>query len=74
MNRDQLQGSWKKFTGTLLQRWGALAGDPTAFNNGTRNRLDGRNQEQRGAAKRDSDRQLAAFMRRNRYWWDLSRH
>ena len=74
MNRDQLHGSWKQIRGRLLQRWGTVASDPVAFNIGTRDRLNGKNQEQRGTAKRDADRQLAAFMRRNRNWWDLSRH
>jgi uncharacterized protein YjbJ (UPF0337 family) len=74
MNSDQLLGRWKQIRGGMRQRWGTITGDPVAFNHGTRDRLDGRNQEQRGLAHRDANRQLAAFMRRNRYWSDLSKH
>jgi len=73
MNRDRLQGIWQQFRGKVKEHWGTLTGDPLAVAAGTRKRLLGRIQEQRGVSKQEADRQLSDFMRRNRNWWDLSR-
>ena len=73
MNRDRIHGSWQQFSGKVKQRWGTLTDDPLAVAAGRRDRLSGRIQEQRGIAKQEADRQLEAFMSRNRNWWNLSR-
>jgi uncharacterized protein YjbJ (UPF0337 family) len=73
MNRDRLHGIWMQCSGTLKERWGTLTGDARALAVGTRERLAGRAEEQRGAARQEADRQLEDFLRRNRNWWDLSR-
>ena len=73
MNADRFQGICRQFNGTVKQRWGALTDDPGAVAAGTRDRLAGRIQERRGISKQEADRQLEAFMNRNRNWWDLSR-
>ena len=73
MNRDRLHGILKQFRGKVKEQWGTLTGDPFMVAAGTRERLFGRIQEQRGLSKREADRQLRDFMRRNRNWWDLSR-
>jgi uncharacterized protein YjbJ (UPF0337 family) len=72
MNRDQWQGIWKQFSGVVKQAWGTLCGEPHAVAAGTRDRVAGRILIQRGVSKRDGERQLADFMRRNRDWSDLS--
>jgi uncharacterized protein YjbJ (UPF0337 family) len=59
--------------GTIRQWWGTLTGDSWATAVGERTRLAGRILEQRGIAKRQSDRELEEFVRRNRNWCDLSR-
>jgi uncharacterized protein YjbJ (UPF0337 family) len=71
MNRDRVQGIGRQFIGGLKQRWGRFCDDPGAVAAGTRERLAGRIQEQRGASKERSDRQLEDFLRRNRNWWNL---
>jgi uncharacterized protein YjbJ (UPF0337 family) len=73
MNRDRFEGVWKQFSGEVREQWGTLADNPFAVAAGTRDRLAGRIQEQRGIAKQEADRQLEDFMSRNRKWWDLLR-
>jgi uncharacterized protein YjbJ (UPF0337 family) len=72
MNRDRLQGICQQVSGRLKEHWGTLNGDPRAVAAGTRDRLAGRIQEQRGIAKQEADQQLEDFMRRNRNWWNLT--
>lgn len=73
MDRDRFHGIWKQFSGKAKEQWGALIDDPLAVAAGTRDRLAGRIQEQRGISKQKADRQFEDFMSRNRNWWDLSR-
>jgi uncharacterized protein YjbJ (UPF0337 family) len=72
MNRDRLQGICQQVSGRLKQQWGTLNGDLRAVADGTRDRLAGRIQEQRGISKQEADQQLQDFMRRNRNWWNLT--
>ena len=72
MNRDRLGGNWKQFSGRVKQQWGALTGDPLAAAAGTRDRILGGIQEQRGISRQEADRQLEDFMNRNRNWWHLT--
>jgi uncharacterized protein YjbJ (UPF0337 family) len=72
MNQDQWQGIWKQLGGKLKQGWGTLCGQPLVVAAGARDRVAGRILTQRGDSKREGDRQLADFMRRNRDWSDLS--
>jgi uncharacterized protein YjbJ (UPF0337 family) len=71
MNRDRSYGVWKQARGKLRQLWGMLAGDPLSVAAGARDHLSGRNQEQRGVAKQEADRQLEDFRNRNRDWSNL---
>lgn len=74
MNRDRFHGIWKQLSGKLKEKWGTLANNPFIASVGTRERIAGRHQEQRGILKQEADRQLEAFMSRNRNWQDLTRH
>ena len=74
MNLDRCQGIWKQASGGLKEQWGVLTGDPAAIADGHRERLQGRLQVQHAISKREAERQLEEFMRRNRRWWDLSSH
>jgi len=66
MNLDRLYGICMQFRGKVKQKWGAMTGDVGAVAAGTRDRLFGGIQEQRGISKRESEQQLDDFMRRNR--------
>jgi len=74
MNHDRFDGIRLRLGGTLKEQWGRLTGDPRAVAAGRSDRFAGRILEQRADASHESDRQLQDFMRRNRHWWDLSRH
>jgi uncharacterized protein YjbJ (UPF0337 family) len=73
MNQDQLEGLLKQLSGGARVRWGTMTKDPFAIAAGTRDKLAGRVQEQRGNSKAVADRQLAEFRSRNRKWLDLSK-
>ena len=72
MNQDQMQGLLRQFSGSAKACWGALTGDPATSAAGTRDRLAGQIQMQRGDSKQAADRQLAEFMYRHRKWSDPS--
>ena len=72
MNRDRIEGICRQLGGALREQWGTLSDDPYAVAAGRLMRREGRNQEQRGLARREADRQLAEFIRRHRNWRDLS--
>lgn len=72
MNRDRWAGICTQFMGRLRERWGTLTGDPLSAAAGTRDRLAGRIQEQRGIVKEASELELRDFQARNRDWRDLS--
>jgi uncharacterized protein YjbJ (UPF0337 family) len=72
MNRDRSDGIWKQAHGRVKQLWGTLIHDRIAIDDGAREQIEGRNQEQRGISKQEADRQLEEFLSRNRNWWDLS--
>ena len=71
MNRDRLHGIWKQFSGKAKEQWGKLTEDPRMIATGTRDRLAGRIQEQRGISKQNADQQLEDFMNRHRNWRNL---
>ena len=72
MNRDRLYGIWKQFSGKAKEQWGAFTDDPLVTATGTRDRLAGRIQEQRGIAQQDAEQQLEDFMNRHRNWRNLN--
>jgi len=74
MNHDRINGIRLQFSGTLKEQWGRLTGDQLAVSAGRSDRFAGRILEQRGLSSQEADRQLDDFMRRNRNWWDISRH
>lgn len=68
MNRDRLEGKWKRLSGSMRARWGRLTNDRLSVVAGTHNQAAGRAQEQYGINKEESTRELKAFLRRNRDW------
>jgi len=73
MNSICLHGLWLQLRGTLKRQWGMISGNSLAVRAGSRDLRDGRIEEREGIAKRETERQLADFVHRNRNWWDPSR-
>jgi uncharacterized protein YjbJ (UPF0337 family) len=64
MNWDQIEGKWKRFTGSARERWGKLTNNSWETVAGKKDQLAGRIQEQYGvvrakAEQRADDRALA---------------
>jgi uncharacterized protein YjbJ (UPF0337 family) len=64
MNWDQIEGKWKRFTGSARARWGELTNNNWENVAGKKDQLAGRIQEQYGvvmakAEERADDRALA---------------
>jgi len=74
MNQNRFQGLCMQFKGRLKEYWGRQMNDPQTSAAGRNERFEGRILEQRGISAAQADRQLVDFLRRNRNWWDLSRH
>jgi uncharacterized protein YjbJ (UPF0337 family) len=66
MNRDCVQGKWKRFGGFVREHWGRLTNNHLCVIAGRHNRLAGRAQEQYGIFKEEARRELKRFMNRNR--------
>jgi len=73
MNRDRIEGRWKQLTGAWLERWGELTADGLRVVAGRHDQHAGRMQERYGLEKEEAQRQLKAFLRRNRRWNTTSR-
>ena len=65
MNKDQIQGNWTQFKGTVKEQWGKLTDDDLDIIAGKRDQLLGRIQERHGLAKDEAENQLASFQKRN---------
>lgn len=72
MNRDQVEGNWKQFSGKLKEQWGRLTRDDFGVNAGKRDQVAGNVQVRHGISKEETERQVRDFLYRNRDW-DLSR-
>lgn len=62
MNKDELQGKWKQFKGSVQERWGELTNDDVDQVEGEFEQLVGRIQERYGIAKEDAERQVEEWM------------
>ena len=68
MNKDRIEGKWKRFRGAVRVQWGELMHDPQCVVAGKREQRAGRVQELRGVKAEESRLQLEDFMRRHRHW------
>jgi len=57
MNRDQIEGKWKQFTGSGRERWGKLTDNDWETIAGKKDQLVGRIQERYGIAKELAEKQ-----------------
>jgi len=72
MNWDQIEGKWKRFSGSARERWGKLSKDNWETVAGKKDQLVGRIQEKYGvvraeAEKQADDRALAQKAERERH-------
>ncbi|WP_395054929.1 CsbD family protein [Polaromonas sp.] len=65
MNKDQIEGNWTQFKGTVKEQWGKLTDDDLDIIAGKRDQLLGRIQERHGLAKEEAEKQLESFQERN---------
>lgn len=64
MNRDQIEGNWKKLKGKVKAQWGELTEDDIDIIDGRREELAGRIQTRYGLAREEAERQIDEWMRR----------
>jgi uncharacterized protein YjbJ (UPF0337 family) len=63
MNWDQIEGTWKQFTGSARERWGKLTNNDWETIAGKKDQLVGRIQERYGVAKAEAERQADEWSR-----------
>ena len=61
MNRDQIEGKWKQFTGSAQERWGKLTDDDIRTLTGKKDHLVGKLQERYGIAYEEAAKQADAW-------------
>lgn len=62
MNWDQIEGQWKKMTGSVKAKWGDLTDDEVAEINGNREALEGKIQAKYGKTKEQAKAEVDAFI------------
>lgn len=62
MNRNILEGNWKKIRGTIREKWGELTDDELDQIAGKRDKLAGVLQERYGYTQVEAERQIDDFL------------
>ena len=70
MNRDILEGKWKKVKGTVKEKWGELTDDELDKSAGRFEKLAGLLQERYGYAKDQAEQELDDFLEETD--WDFA--
>ena len=63
MNWDQIEGKWKRFTGSARERWANLTDNDWEAIAGKKDQLVGRIQERYGVAKAEAEKQADEWSR-----------
>jgi uncharacterized protein YjbJ (UPF0337 family) len=63
MSWDQIEGKWKRFTGSARERWGKLTDNDLETIAGKKDQLIGRIQERYGVAKAEAEKQTDEWSR-----------
>jgi len=63
VNWDQIEGKWKRFTGSGRERWGKLTDNDWDAIAGKKDQLAGRIQERYGVAKAEAEKQADEWSR-----------
>lgn len=61
MNKDTIQGDWKKLKGKVQEKWGDLTDDDFDRIAGQREQLIGTVQKRYGVAKDEAEKQVKAW-------------
>jgi uncharacterized protein YjbJ (UPF0337 family) len=61
MNRDQIKGDWKQFTGKVKEKWAKPTDDDLTTIAGQRDQMVGILQERYGYAKERAEKELSNF-------------
>ncbi len=69
MNKDEIDGNWKQFKGTVKEKWGKLTDDDMTVIEGKRDQLVGKIQERYGYAKDQAEKEVKDWEKRNDYRW-----
>lgn len=64
MNRDQFEGQWKQFKGSVQQQWGKLTDDDLDRIEGNREKLVGKIQSEYGRSKEEAEREVEDYIDR----------
>ena len=73
MNRDILEGKWKKVKGTVKEKWGELTDDELDKSAGRFEKLAGLLQERYGYARDQAEQELDDFLEETDWDTDESR-
>lgn len=63
MNKNTLEGDWKKLRGKAKEKWGVLTDDDLDQIDGRRDQLEGTLQKRYGIAQDEAQRQVDSFKR-----------
>jgi len=63
MNRDQMEGKWKQFTGKAKEQWGKLTDDDLQQLEGNTDQLAGKIQERYGYTKEQAEKEVNEWRR-----------
>jgi uncharacterized protein YjbJ (UPF0337 family) len=58
MNWDQIEGNWKQFKGTAMEKWGKLTDDDLDQAAGNREKLEGLIQEKYGKTREEAKEEV----------------
>jgi uncharacterized protein YjbJ (UPF0337 family) len=61
MNWDQIEGKWKRLSGSAREQWGKLTDDDLQTLAGQKDQLVGKIQERYGIAKAEVEKQVDAW-------------
>lgn len=61
MNWDQIEGTWKQFSGSARERWGKFTDDDIQTLTGKKDHIVGKIQERYGIAKEEAEKQADAW-------------
>lgn len=62
MNRDVLEGNWKKLRGSVKEMWGEITDDELDKIEGKRDRLAGKLQEKYGYTRAEAEAEIDRFI------------
>jgi uncharacterized protein YjbJ (UPF0337 family) len=63
MDWDRIEGNWKQFTGSVIEKWGKFTDDDLTAINGSRDRLEGRIQEVYGYDEDQARKEVDDWLR-----------